>query len=92
MKRFAFVGILGLSLAAASSAFAMNWGSLKDDGCRSAGFRQFSAVLWNIPNNANWELACASAPVLDWGAPTRCVNQSGIKMWGEWDRPDPTCF
>jgi hypothetical protein len=90
MRRLLIIPVLGLLLSLSSLAQAVNWGSLKDDGCRSTGFRQFSAILWNIPHGSNWEATCASAPVLDWGAPTRCKN-TGLNMWGEWDRADPEC-
>lgn len=91
MHRLLAVPVLGVMLLLSSQALAVNWGALKDDGCKSTGFRQFSAILWNIPWGANWENACRETPVLDWGPPTRCVN-TGLNMWGEWDRPDPQCF
>ena len=92
MSKMVNIPLLGAILLLSSQALAVNWGSLKDDGCKSTGFRQFSAILWNIPWGANWESACASTPVLDWGTPTRCKNDRGMNMWGEWDRPDSQCF
>jgi hypothetical protein len=91
MRRLIIPTLLGGVLLVVSQVWAANWGPLKDDGCKSSGFRQFSAVLWNIPKGSNWEATCAESGHLDWGPPTRCVNQNGIKMWGEWDRPDATC-
>jgi hypothetical protein len=89
--------ILSASVACAvflvsSQAFAVNWGGVQDDGCNGNGKRQFSSVLWNIPVGASWEKACAATSIYDWGTPSRCVNDSGVKMWGQWDRPDPQCF
>jgi hypothetical protein len=88
--------LLGGALACAmmlvsAHALAANWGNVQDDGCNGTGKHQFSAVLWNIPVGANWEAACAATSHLDWGSPTRCINQNGIKMWGQWDRPDQNC-
>lgn len=91
MVRLLVGAVFGLVFLMSSQAHAVNWGALKDDGCKSTGFRQFSAILWNIPHGANWEAACAQTPVLDWGPPTRCKN-TVFNMWGEWDRPDPQCF
>ena len=38
------------------------WGSFKDDGCKSKGFRQYSSVLWDIPNGQSWENWCKYFP------------------------------
>jgi hypothetical protein len=88
--------ILGGAVACAmmlmsANALAANWGPLQDDGCHGTGLRQFSSVLWNIPVGSNWEAACAATSHMEWGPPTRCVNQNGIKMWGQWDRSDGAC-
>ena len=90
MSRFLMLPVVFLLLLLSTHARASNWGALKDDGCKSTGFRQFSAVLWNIPWRANWENACHEKQNLDWGPPTRCKN-TGLNMWGEWDRPDAEC-
>ena len=85
-------GVVACALMLASAqAMAANWGDIQDDGCKGSCLHQFSAVLWNIPVGGNWEAACAATSNLDWGPPRRCVNQNGIKMWGQWDRPDPNC-
>ena len=38
------------------------WGSFKDDGCKSKGFRQYSSVLYNIPSGQSWEDWCRHFP------------------------------
>jgi hypothetical protein len=91
MSRWLLVPVFGLTLVWSSLAHAAHWGALKDDGCKGPGYRQFSAILWGIPHGSNWEATCAVSPHLDWGPPTRCKNVMGINMWGEWNRPDPTC-
>jgi len=91
MSKFLGAVVASAMMLVSAQALAANWGGLQDDGCNGTGLRQFSAVLWNIPVGANWESACASTQHLDWGTPRRCVNQNGIKMWGQWDRPDPQC-
>ncbi len=87
--RWLLASVVGATLLLSSQAHAANWGDLKDDGCKGANVHRFSAVLWNIPWGSNWEATCAETPILDWGPPTRCVTN--LNVWGEWDRPDPTC-
>lgn len=38
------------------------WGNFKDDGCKSKGFRQYSSVLYDIPNEQSWEDWCRHFP------------------------------
>lgn len=90
LRRLLIATSTGAILLLSSQAMAMNWGNVKDDGCKSAGYRQFSAILWNIPWGGSWEASCAATGNLDWGSPNRCVNTGG-NMWGEWDRPDSEC-
>jgi hypothetical protein len=90
MSRWFFAPVIGVLLALSSQAQAQTWGSMKDDGCKGTGYRQFSAILWGIPWGSNWEATCRETPVLDWGPPTRCVT-TVFNQWGEWNRPDPNC-
>ncbi len=80
--------------AAMTSAKAMHWGQPKADRCSKPGYRQHSAILWDIPGGQNWDQACYSMPNTINGhyfaKPDRC-NFSGLHMWGEWDVPDSTC-
>lgn len=76
------------------SAQAMQWGPTKEDACTKPGYRQHSAILWNIPWGQDWEQACFSHPNTIKGhyfaKPHRCKH-SGTNMWGEWDVPDGRC-
>lgn len=77
---------------------APNWGDFKDDGCVGQNTRQFSAILWNVPQGVSWEAACRQWPagisgpqgVQSFGHASRCVNHAG-NMWGEFDYVDATC-
>jgi hypothetical protein len=84
----------GLLLLGPTSAFAMNWGTFEADSCTSTDYRQYSAILWNIPWGQSWEQACANMPATINGYyfshPSRCVNAGG-HMWGEFDVPDSSC-
>jgi hypothetical protein len=90
VKSTTFTLTFGAILFLSSQAMAMDWGPVKDDACRGAGVRQYSAVLWNIPWGSSWENSCAATSNASFGPPTRCVNTGG-KMWGEWDIRDTTC-
>jgi hypothetical protein len=74
---------------------ALHWGDFKSSGCSATGFRQYSAVLWDIPFGQSWEQACANMPAdvagLHFEKPTRCRNDHGLNMWGEFDVPDAGC-
>jgi len=74
---------------------AMQWGPFKSSGCSATGFRQYSAVLWDIPWGQSWEQACSNMPAdvagLHFEHPTRCRNDHGLNMWGEFDVPDVGC-
>lgn len=37
------------------SACSPAWGPLQADACVALGVRQFSAILWNIPDGFSWE-------------------------------------
>jgi microsomal dipeptidase-like Zn-dependent dipeptidase len=70
------------------------WGSFQRDACRVKGVRQYSSILWNIPDGYPWEAACAETGATVAGktfsSPSRCVN-NGLNMWGQFDVEDPTC-
>ncbi len=90
----AFVGLVFAVTLFTTNAQAANWGSFQDDGCVCEGFRQYSAILWNIPWGASWEQACANQPATIDGqyfsSPTRCVN-NGFNMWGQFEVADVSC-
>ncbi|KAK9817501.1 hypothetical protein WJX74_002991 [Apatococcus lobatus] len=74
------------------------WGSFKDDGCKSKGFRQYSSVLYKIPSGQSWENWCKYFPADIKGVgdntqhfyqPDRC--KASLNMWGEFDYPDNSC-
>ena len=90
--RYLAASIVAASVVAASVALAVgaSWGSYKDDGCRGAKSKQFSAILWGVPDHQSWEDACWRTPGLDGRVPDRCVN-TGDHEWGEWDIPDDSC-
>lgn len=72
-----------------------NWGEFKQDHCTDSGKRQYSSVLHNIPAGIKWEEACASTTATIAGVsfprPTRCKNEGGLSMWGEFEVFDSTC-
>lgn len=72
-----------------------HWGEFKRDSCKRPGFRQYSAILWNIPPNTEWKEACSNMPATingnHYDKPSRCVN-TNANMWGEFDVEDnETC-
>ena len=73
---------------------AINWGPFQSGLCSAQGYRQYSAILWNIPWGWSWERACQTTPGSPAGIsprpPNRCVN-TGLNMWGQWDVPDTSC-
>jgi hypothetical protein len=77
---------------------APNWGDFKDDGCVGPDVRQYSAILWEIPQGVSWEAACRQWPAEISGRrgmqrfdrATRCINHAG-NMWGEFDYVDDSC-
>ena len=85
-----------VSVLFASSAWATNWGTFKNDGCVRSGhdvFRRYSSVLWNIPRGVSWEVTCkrtaGTGPTSGY-KPSRC-EQSGGHMWGVFLVPDSNC-
>src|SRR5215207_7404330 len=87
----ALAWVPGVPVALASSA---HWGDLKKDHCTEVGFRQYSAILWDIPSGQDWKQACESTPATIEGqhfsGADRCP-QSGGHQWGEFDVRDNSC-
>jgi hypothetical protein len=71
-----------------------HWGDEAERDCVGFGKRQWSAILWGIPDGVSWEWCCEQTP--HWSLwvgrrpPDRCIN-TGFNIWGEWDMPDPLC-
>lgn len=85
-----------LLICAAQNAWAeQHWGDFKKDGCIKPGIRQYSSILWDVPRGTSFLDAChaASATIGDAfvGLPSRCREQFGGFMWGEFEVPDATC-
>ena len=76
-----------------SRAAPMHWDKPKRDMCVKPGYRQYSAILWDIPDGKDWATACYAEPNtingIFYKSPHRC-KQAG-PMWGEWDVPDSSC-
>jgi len=70
------------------------WGNFQKDTCITAGVRQCSAILHDVPSGQSWERACRTTPATIenqfFSGPTRCVN-TGLNVWGQFDVSDPTC-
>jgi hypothetical protein len=70
------------------------WGEFQKGNPVRPGFRQYSAILWDIPWGQSWEKTCEITPATIRGhyfsRPTRCVN-TGTNIWGEFDVPDSSC-
>ena len=72
-----------------------HWGVPKADHCTGKNTRQWSSVLYDIPDGEDhWE-ACGKSPIKFDGKdayPISCVEDPTTKeMWGEWEREDTTC-
>jgi hypothetical protein len=93
MTRFAIAVLVSLMLGVPAVAEAANWGAFQSNHCTKPGFRQHSAVLWNIPWGYSWERACwetgANINGYNFSSPARCVNNG--QMWGQFDVPDNSC-
>lgn len=88
------IALLATLFVIPSSAFAENWGGLKREGCNGTGVARYSAVLWNIPWGKSWEASCKATALMHKGIPHKtieCVNENGVKMWGKFNLPDPSC-
>lgn len=93
--------IIATLLSIAAPTFADNWGDFQSDNCigetfnTGVGLRQYSSILWGIPPFQSWEDHCARASATVQGqyfnTPTRCINDHGINMWGEFDVKDQSC-
>jgi hypothetical protein len=69
---------------------APKWGQLRREHCTRLGFRQYSAILWDIPWGESWERACRITPSPEGRYANRCINV-GTHMWGQWDIEDTSC-
>jgi len=83
------------TFAIADSTCNAKWGDFKRDNCvQEVGYRQYSAILWNIPPGINWLDACNSAPATingqSFAKPARC-KEAGGHVWGEFDVVDEIC-
>jgi hypothetical protein len=71
------------------------WDTPKDDGCKSRGLRQYSAILRDIPGGVNGTTACYKTPNKvankDFAKPDRCSDQGIGGVWGEFYVPDHNC-
>ena len=83
-----------LTICAATWAYGQRWGDFKKDTCTKPGYRQYSAILWDVPFGGSWEKACASQSATingqNFSHPDRCKN-TGTNEWGEFDVPDSSC-
>ncbi|MFE7275589.1 glycosyl hydrolase family 18 protein [Streptomyces sp. NPDC057623] len=61
----------------------------QDDGTQDNGMRQFSARLWNIPDDADWKSVAQNCPAVVkrqyFNRPTRIVDKGALGLWGEFD-------
>ncbi|NBE51167.1 glycoside hydrolase family 18 protein [Streptomyces boluensis] len=61
----------------------------QDDGEQDNGMRQFSARLWNIPDDADWKSVAQNCPAVVkrqyFNRPTRIVDKGALGLWGEFD-------
>lgn len=64
----------------------------QDDGTKDNGRRQFSARLWNIPDDADWKSVAHNCPAVVkrqyFNRPTRIVDKGALGLWGEFDVVD----
>ena len=86
-----------VSVLFASPAWDTNWGPFKDDGCakikNGVAYRQYSAILWNIPWGHDWAAACRSTPGAGPTTGLKAVRcpQAGGHQWGEFEVRDASC-
>jgi hypothetical protein len=61
----------------------------QDDGTKDNGMRQFSARLWNIPDDEDWKAVAQNCPAVIkrqyFNRPTRIVDKGALGLWGEFD-------
>jgi LysM domain len=87
-------GLLSILAKPAQASHLGHWGlPYQRDSCTSRGFRQYSAILWDIPWGVSWWTACAHTPGAPAGIPARPPDRCRRRtnMWGEWDVPDSSC-
>jgi hypothetical protein len=72
----------------------MHWGEITPKGCvAGTGTREWSAILWDIPEGESWKTICEAAPARVNGNPARRPNRCdvGLNVWGVWQIPDESC-
>jgi hypothetical protein len=77
----------------ADTSCAPHWGALTG-GCVATGLHRSQAILWDIPANVSWTVACLATPApagtaLAGQLPTSC--RQDVYMWGFWDVPNSRC-
>ncbi|KAH7921621.1 hypothetical protein BV22DRAFT_1038435 [Leucogyrophana mollusca] len=77
----------------------MFWSDLRGfQGCKSYATREYTAQLWNVPNNYPHRIeACMNTPIVIHGVtydkPTRCVDNGSYGLVGFWEvnHNEPSC-
>lgn len=82
LSNFAKITAAALTVFATAPAAAQHWGDFRDDGCVREDLRAYSAILWDIPWGASWEVTCANMPATVAGQyfehPTICAKSSVV--------------
>jgi hypothetical protein len=55
--------------------------------------REWSAILWDIPEGESWKTVCEATAAPVNGNPSRRPNRCdvGLNVWGVWQVPDESC-
>ncbi len=94
MRNRFFSTLIAVSLFASSANAGPYWGDFKADHCVCDGFRQYSAILWDIPWGTNWAQACYSTDAVingHWFTGAARCNEIFWHQWGEFDVGDAAC-
>lgn len=95
MLHIARVTIAGFALGLAFAAGAdLHWGEITPKDCvAGTGTREWSAILWDIPQGESWEAVCAATAAPVNGNPSRRPDRCvvGLHVWGVWNVPDESC-
>lgn len=82
-----------LCLASAAAADDLHWGEITPKDCvAGTGTREWSSILWGIPEGEDWETVCRATPGVVDGRlrrPNRCDVH--LSVWGVWHVPDASC-
>lgn len=73
-----------------------NWGSLETGSCTGDGLQQYTARLWNIPSEFEWNYACYTTPATINGKaipkPRQCLDYGFFGgIWGVFDAQSTSC-